>query len=134
MSDLGLVDGFGRPRNPEIRMTMMPRDTNAHGTIFGGVLLSYIDLAGAIAARPYCDRVVTVKMTEVIFHQPVFVGDVVNFFAWPERIGKTSITIGVLVEAERAKDSMLKVKVTEAQIVYVNIDENRHPTPIKKKL
>ncbi len=116
---------------PAIRVTLMPRDTNAHGTIFGGVLLSYIDQAGAIATRPFCDMVVTVKMTEVVFHEPVFVGDVASFYAEVTRIGRTSITVHVVVEAERWRDRN-SVKVTEAEIVYVNVGEDRRPAPIHK--
>jgi acyl-CoA thioesterase YciA len=115
-----------------IRVTMMPRDTNAHGTIFGGALLAYVDQAGGIATRPYCDLVVTVKMTEVVFHQPVFVGDVVSFYSKVERIGRTSITVRVVVEAERWRAPDTKVKVTEAEIVYVNVDEKRRPVPIPR--
>jgi acyl-CoA thioesterase YciA len=63
---------------PAIRVSMFPRDTNGHGTIFGGVLLAYIDQAGAIATRPHCDRVLTVKMNEVVFHAPVYVSDIVS--------------------------------------------------------
>jgi acyl-CoA thioesterase YciA len=118
--------------SPAIRVTMMPRDTNAHGTIFGGTLLAYVDLAGGIATRPYCDLVVTVKMTEVVFHEPVFVGDVVSFYASVRRIGRTSITVGVVVEAERWRTPGSKVKVTEAEIVYVNVDERRRPVPIER--
>jgi len=116
--------------DPAIRVTMMPRDTNAHGTIFGGALLAYLDQAGAIATRPYCDLVVTVKMTEVVFHAPVYVGDVVSFYSKVERIGRTSITVSVVVEAERWRRHTEKVKVTEAEIVYVNVDEKRRPVPI----
>jgi len=119
--------------SPAIRVTMMPRDTNAHGTIFGGVLLAYIDQAGAVATRPYCDLVVTVKMTEVVFHAPVFVGDVVSFFSRVERIGRTSITVRVTVESERWKRHAERVKVTEAEVVYVNVDEARRPTPIRPR-
>lgn len=108
----------------------MPKDTNAHGTIFGGILLSYIDVAGAIATRPYCGLVLTVKMNEVIFHEPVYVGDVVSFYSTVKRIGRTSITVGVVVEAERWRKAGVRVKVTEAEVVYVNVDENRRPTPI----
>jgi acyl-CoA thioesterase YciA len=121
------------PLSPAIRLTLMPKDTNGHGTIFGGVLLSYIDLAGAIATRPYCSRVVTVKMTEVVFHEPVLVGDVVTFWADVTRVGRTSITIKVLVEAERWRGGDLRVKVTEAEIVYVQVDENRRPKPITRR-
>jgi acyl-CoA thioesterase YciA len=86
---------------PAIRVSMLPRDTNAHGTIFGGVLLAYIDQAGAIATRPHCDLVVTVKMNEVVFHEPVYVGDLVSFYARIVRVGTTSITVKVEVTAER---------------------------------
>jgi len=119
--------------SPAIRVTLMPKDTNAHGTIFGGVLLSYLDLAGAIATRPYCDRVVTVKVTEVVFHQPVFVGDIVSFYPEVTRIGKTSITVKVLVEAERWRGDRELAKVTEAEIVYVNVDGERRPAPIARR-
>ena len=117
-------------REPAIRVTMLPRDTNAHGTIFGGILLAWLDQAGAIATRGHCERVVTVKMTEVVFHAPVFVGDVVSFYARITRIGTTSISVHVDVESERWKGDRRPVKVTEAEIVYVNVDENRRPVPI----
>jgi len=117
---------------PAIRVSMLPRDTNAYGTIFGGVLLAYIDQAGAVATRPYCDLVVTVKMNEVVFHAPVYVGDVVSFYAKVARVGRTSITIKVLVTAERWRQTGETVKVTEAEVVYVNVDEKRAPTPITR--
>ena len=83
-----------------IRMAMMPRDTNVHGTIFGGVILSQIDQAGAIACRA-CGvvRVVTVSMKEVVFREPVFVGDVVSFYADVVRVGTTSITVAARRES-----------------------------------
>ena len=117
---------------PAIRVSMFPRDTNGHGTIFGGVLLAYIDQAGAIATRPYCDRVLTVKMNEVVFHAPVYVGDIVSFYTTVTRVGRTSITIKVLVTAERWRKTDETVKVTEAEVVYVNVDENRRPSPITR--
>jgi len=120
-------------RSPAIRVTLMPKDTNAHGTIFGGVLLSQVDLAGAVAARRHCDLMVTVKMTEVVFHEPVFVGDLVSFYADVVRIGNTSITVKVTVEAQRWRGAGERVKVTEAEIVYVNVDENRRPVPITRR-
>jgi acyl-CoA thioesterase YciA len=119
--------------SPAIRVTLMPKDTNAHGTIFGGVLLSYIDLAGAIATRAHCDRVVTIRMTEVVFHQPVFVGDIVSFYSEVMRIGRTSITVRVLVEAERWRGDRELAKVTEAEVVYVNVDADRKPAPIVRR-
>jgi acyl-CoA thioesterase YciA len=119
---------------PAIRVSMLPRDTNGHGTIFGGVLLAYIDQAGAIATRPFCNLVVTIKMNEVVFHQPVYVGDVVSFYAKVTRIGRTSITVKVTVTAERWRESGNVVKVTEAEVVYVNVGDDRRPTPILKPL
>src|SRR5215210_8214087 len=121
-------------RDPAIRITLLPRDTNSAGTIFGGVILSYIDMAGAIEAhrRTGMDRFVTVAMREVIFHKPVFVGDLVSFYAETVRIGTTSITIRVIVEAERyGGTSRDRIRVTEAEVVYVAVDENRHKMPIK---
>lgn len=122
-----------RPKwtEPAIRVLMMPRDTNAQGTIFGGVILSYIDQAGAIEARRQgLDRMVTVAMDKIVFHQPVQVGDLVSFWTETLRIGTTSITTQVVVEATHASDPSRKVKVTEAQVVYVNLGEDRKPTPI----
>ena len=114
---------------PAIRVLMMPRDTNAHGTIFGGVILSYIDQAGAIEARRQGSRfMVTVSMDKVVFHEPVFVGDLVSFWTETVRIGTTSITVKVRVESLRNVDQ--KVLVTEAQVVYVNLGEDRKPKPI----
>src|ERR1041384_4590013 len=89
-------------RDPAIRVLLLPKDTNAYGTIFGGVILSHIDLASAIEARrPGPHRFVTKAMREVEFHQPVLVGDIVSFYTETRRIGRTSVTVGVLVEAER---------------------------------
>jgi acyl-CoA thioesterase YciA len=117
---------------PAIRVLMMPRDTNAHGTIFGGVILSYIDQAGAIEARRQgLQLMVTVSMDKVVFHEPVFVGDLVSFWTETLRIGNTSITTKVVVEAIRAGDPSRRVTVTEAQVVYVNIGEDRRPKPIE---
>lgn len=119
-------------RDPAIRITLLPRDTNSAGTIFGGVILSYIDMAGAIEAhrRTGMDRFVTVAMREVIFHKPVFVGDLVSFYAETVSIGNTSITIRVIVETERVGTSVEQVRVTEAEVVYVAVDGNRQKTKI----
>ena len=116
---------------PAIRVLMMPRDTNAQGTIFGGVILSFIDQAGAIEARRQGARVmVSVAMDKIVFHEPVFVGDLISFWCETLRIGTTSITVKVTVEANRYNDPSEKVLVTEAQVVYVNLGEDRKPTPI----
>lgn len=121
-------------RDPAIRITLLPRDTNSAGTIFGGVILSYIDMAGAIEAhrRTGMDRFVTVAMREVIFHKPVFVGDLVSFYAETLSIGNTSITIRVIVETERVRSSQEQVRVTEAEVVYVAVDENHQKIRIKR--
>ncbi|HEY3042317.1 MAG TPA: hotdog domain-containing protein [Pyrinomonadaceae bacterium] len=121
-------------RDPAIRITLLPRDTNSAGTIFGGVILSYIDMAGAIEAhrRTRMDRFVTVAMREVIFHKPVFVGDLVSFYPETVSIGNTSITIRVIVETERVRSSQEQVRVTEAEVVYVAVDENHRKIRIKR--
>jgi acyl-CoA thioesterase YciA len=116
---------------PAIRVLMMPRETNAQGTIFGGVILSYIDQAGAIEARRQGSNVmVTVAMDKIVFHQPVFVGDLISFWCETIRIGRTSITVKVVVEATRVSNPLQKVLVTEAQVVYVNLGQDQKPTPI----
>lgn len=111
---------------------MMPRDTNVHGTIFGGVILSHIDQAGALAARAYgAARVVTVCMKEVVFKKPVYVGDVVSFFTSVSRVGETSVTVKVDVQAERLSPVGHIVSVTEAEVVYVGVDEHGNKMPIR---
>lgn len=118
-------------QDPAIRVMMLPRDTNGFGTIFGGVILSYIDLAGAIEAHKYAaKRFVTKAMREVEFVAPVYVGDLVSFYAQIAQVGRTSITTRILVEAERGTHYKSKVKVTEAEVIYVAVDENGKPTPI----
>ena len=122
----------GKWTEPAIRVLMMPRDTNAHGTIFGGVILSYIDQAGAIEARRQgLKMMVTISMDKVVFHAPVFVGDLVSFWTETLKIGNTSITTKVVVEAIRLGDPDQKVLVTEAQVVYVNMGEDRKPAAIR---
>ena len=119
-------------RDAAIRLTMMPRDTNAHGTVFGGVILSYIDVAGGVEAVRHTkhERFVTVAMKEVIFHEPVFIGDLVSFYATTLRVGKSSISIHVDVEAERFGNKGKKVKVTEAEVTFVAINEKREKVNI----
>jgi len=116
---------------PAIRVLMMPRETNAHGTIFGGIILSYIDQAGAVGAiEAGCHRVVTVAMNKVEFHQPVFVGDLVSLYTKLEHTGRTSVVIHVDVRARRQRGIGEEVSVTEATVTYVNIDEAGQPVPI----
>jgi acyl-CoA thioesterase YciA len=132
MPESPILPAYGA-RALAIRVSLMPKDTHVHGTIFGGILLSYLDIAGAIATRPYCDLVVTVKMTEVIFHEPVYVGDIVSYYTTITRIGRTSITVHVAVEAQRFSDPGMIVQVTVADIVYVNVGQDRRPTPITRR-
>jgi acyl-CoA thioesterase YciA len=121
--------------DPAIRVVMLPRDTNSQGTIFGGVILSYIDMAGAIEAHRHTgmDRFVTVAMREIIFHEPVFVGDLVSFYAETLKIGTTSITVRVLVEAERYGQPGQRAQVTEAEVIYVAVDDNQNKRKIIAK-
>jgi acyl-CoA thioesterase YciA len=120
-------------RVPAIKVLLLPKDTNAMGTIFGGVILSHIDLASAVEARKAAPlRYVTKAMREVDFHQPVFLGDIVSFYTETVRIGTTSITVKVTVEAERwGGGHGEKVKVTEAEVVLVAVDEAGRPRPIR---
>ena len=120
------------PLQPAIRVIMMPKDTNALGTIFGGIILSYIDQAGAVEAHRHGPaRLVTVAMREVVFHAPVFVGDLVSFNTETLRRGRTSITVKVTVEVDRVRHGAdRRIKVTEAEVVYVHVDENNQPIPL----
>lgn len=124
-----------------IKVVMMPRDLNPAQTIFGGVLLSYIDQAAAIGARHEINRLhgraellVTVAMNKIEFHKPVLVGDVVSFKTALRRLGRTSITIHVAVEAERAGQVL---DVTEAEVTMVSVtrqeDGSLKPTPIREE-
>src|SRR5207248_10564070 len=121
--------------DPAIRITMLPRDTNSQGTIFGGVILSYIDKAGAIEAHRHTgmDRDATMAMLEVIFHEPVIVGDLVSFYAETLKIGTTSLTVRLLVEAERYGQPGKRARVTQAEVVYVAVDEKQSKTKIVVK-
>lgn len=122
-----------RPDQPAIRMAMMPSDTNVHGTIFGGVILSQIDQAGAIAARAYApERVVTVCMREVEFHKPLYVGDIVSYYAWVTHVGNTSVTTRVEVVAERFRPTGVTVMVTDAEVVYVSVDDHWEKVPVRQ--
>src|SRR5213076_3337067 len=121
-------------RQPAIRVILMPKDTNALGTIFGGIILSYIDQAGAVEAHRHApSRLVTVAMREVVFHAPVFVGDLVSFYTETIKIGTTSITVRVLVEAERYGKPGESARVTQAEVVYVAVDEKQEKTKIVVK-
>ena len=128
---------------PAIKVLLLPKDTNALGTIFGGVILSHIDLASAVEARKSgAHRYVTKAMREVEFHQPVFLGDIVSFFTETVRVGRTSVTVRDSVEAERWGGPPAavpgghgeRVKVTEAEVVLVAVNDKGHPVSIRPEL
>ena len=114
------------------RMICMPAEANSAGDIFGGYIVSQIDIAGAIvAAQRAQGRVVTVAIDSVQFHKPVLVGDVISCLAQITKIGRTSITVHVEVYAERHPDCV--IKVTEGTVVYVAVDQDRKPRPVPHK-
>ena len=117
---------------PVLRIVPMPADTNAHGTIFGGWVMSQVDIAGSIPAWARAQGpVVTVAVNSFVFKEPVFVGDVVSFYAKVLKVGRTSITVDVEVFANRGRlGSREAVKVTEAQLTYVAVDDRRQPRQV----
>lgn len=121
-----------KERSPAIRVVLLPRDTNEVGSIFGGVILSHLDLAGVVEARKHRDgRFVTVAIREVVFKKPVYVGDIVSFYTRTVKVGTTSITVHVDVEVQRRRDPRITEEVTEADIVFVAVDERGKPVPVK---
>ena len=115
-------------RQPVIRIIPMPADTNAHGTIFGGWVMAQVDLAGSVPATVRArGKVVTVSVNSFQFKQPVLVGDLVSFYADVVKVGRTSLTVDVEVYAQRQRFGAGVVKVTEAQLTYVAIDDQRKP-------
>jgi acyl-CoA thioesterase YciA len=128
-------------RVPAIKVMLLPKDTNAFGTIFGGVILSHIDLASAVEARKVAPhRFVTRAMREVEFHEPVYVGDLISFYTETVRVGRTSMTVRVLVEAERwggAPVAPLKtgrgerIRVPAPDLVLVAVNDQWRPVPIR---
>ena len=118
------------PKNkePTLRVIPMPADANHTGDIFGGWIMSQVDLAGSIpAVRLAQGRVATVAVNPFVFRQPVFVGDVVSLYAEVVKVGRTSITVDVEVYSQRRPEKELCVKVTEATLTYVAVDDNRQP-------
>ena len=119
---------------PSVKQVMMPRDTNAVGTIFGGVILSIIDLAAAIEAhKVHCGKVVTVSMDKIEFKAPVNVGDLVSCFTEIMRIGTSSIRVKVSVWAQRRFGGGDQEYVTEAQVTMVAVDEELKPIPVNNR-
>ena len=138
-TDAGAVPGtppaFAAPSRGELVMKVipMPADVNANGDIFGGWVMAQVDLAGSVLpARHVQGRMATVAVNEFIFKHPVRVGDILSFYASIQRIGRTSITIQVEVFAERYDAQGQYLKVTEANLTYVAIDEQGRPRPIPR--
>lgn len=118
-------------RQPTIRLVPMPADTNAAGDIFGGWIMSQVDIAGSIVAHQRArGRVVTVAVNSFVFHKPVFVGDVISCYADIVKVGTTSLTVNVEVFAERNRQQEHVVKVTEATLTYVAVGPDRKPRPV----
>ena len=118
-------------RQPTIRIIPMPADTNANGTIFGGWVMAQVDLAGSVpASERAMGRVVTVAVNSFLFKEPVFVGDLVSFYAKVIKTGRTSITVDVQVFAQRNPAVLETVKVTEATLTYVATDQTRRPRAV----
>ena len=113
---------------PTLRMVAMPTDCNYSGDVFGGWIMGQVDIAGSVLALNRAKgRVVTVAVNSFIFKQPLFMGDVVSFYAHIVKVGRTSITVNVEVYAQRDPERPTCVKVTEATLTYVAVDENRKP-------
>lgn len=120
-------------KQPEIRVLPMPSDTNANGDIFGGWMMSQVDIAGSLAAhRRVGNRVVTVAVNEFVFIKPVMVGDVISIFADIDNIGNTSIRVALKVIAEHEHGNGKTEKVAQAKLTYVSVDKNKKPIPINK--
>ena len=118
-------------REPVLRVVPMPADVNQHGDIFGGWIMSQVDIAGGVlAARRARGRVATVAVNSFTFKQPVLVGDLVTFYGEIARVGRTSVTVNVEVYAQRNPTDVVTVKVTEASLTYVAVGTDRKPRPI----
>ncbi len=118
-------------KDPAIRIVLLPKDTNSHGNIFGGVILSYIDLSGIFTISRYTNqKIVTIAIKEVIFKAPVHVGEIVSFYCSIIKIGTTSISVHVDVEVEKHLESIL---VTQADLTYCSVDDNGKPIPLMLK-
>ena len=118
-------------REPVLRVVPMPADVNQHGDIFGGWIMSQVDITGGIlAARRARGRVATVAVNSFTFKEPVSIGDLVTFYGDITRVGRTSVTIDVEVFAQRNPDGLVTVKVTEASLTYVAVGEDGRPRPL----
>ncbi|WP_296001550.1 acyl-CoA thioesterase [Rugamonas sp.] len=126
-ANIGLPPG----KMPELRMAPAPSDANIYGDVFGGWIMAQVDIAGSLpATRRANGRVATISVNSFVFKHPVFVGDILSFYADVVRVGTTSITVNVEVYAERNRLQTCTVKVTEATLTYVATDSNRKPRPV----
>jgi acyl-CoA thioesterase YciA len=122
-----------RDREPVLRVVPMPADANSTGDIFGGWIMSQVDIAGALPAiRLAKGRVATIAVNSFLFKQPVFIGDLVSFYAKVVKVGRTSITVDVEVWVQRGIPEEVTVKVTEATLTYVAVDNERRPRPVSQ--
>ena len=121
-------------KNPTLRVVPMPADANQNGDIFGGWVMSQVDIAGSVpAARRARGRVATVAVNSFLFKQPVLIGDLVSFYAEITHVGRTSVTVDVQVYAERNPDKTICVKVTEASLTYVAVGPDRRSRPLPEE-
>lgn len=131
MSSNDIHTSLPEGRQPALRMMPMPADLNPAGDVFGGWIMAMVDIAGAIPARRRAkSRVATVAVNSFIFKQPVSVGDLVSFYAEVVSIGRTSVTVDVEVFAERDPENPVVVKVTEARLTYVALDDKGRKRPM----
>lgn len=125
------LPGIYPDRIPTLRVVPMPADSNMHGDVFGGWIMSQVDIAGGVtASRRANGRVATVAVNSFLFKQPVYVGDVVTFYTEVVRVGHTSITVRVEVFAERVRQRGEIIKVTEATLTFVAIGADKKPRPV----
>ena len=121
-------------RQPTLRVVAMPSDCNYTGDVFGGWIMAQVDIAGSIPALHRArGRVATVAVNSFLFKQPLFMGDIVSFYARIEKVGRTSITVDVEVYAQRDPEKPVCVRVTEAKLTYVAVDENRRPRVVPQE-
>src|SRR5271155_2405702 len=127
-------DGILPDKDPTLRVVPMPADANQNGDIFGGWVMSQVDIAGSVpAARRARGRVATVAVNSFLFKQPVLIGDLVSFYAEITHVGRTSVTVDVQVYAQRNPGEMVCVKVTEASLTYVAVGPDRRPRPLPEE-
>lgn len=131
VSDSDGVVSLPEGRQPALRIMTMPADLNPAGDVFGGWIMANVDIAGAIPARRRAkSRVATIAVNSFLFKQPVSVGDLVSFYAEVQSVGRTSVTVDVEVYAERDPENPVVVKVTEATLTYVALDDRGRKRPL----